>query len=142
MASEPNATTVGICENCTTIRSRQDDLNNTTNPTSIHLETTTSTTTVKTTVIWSPETTTTDITLETEADTANQNISRVNATALNLNATRHCDDCVEGEVCVALVTDEVPICRTGPDPEDPTGCAGLCTINTQRCHRLDVDAFR
>ncbi|XP_015601678.1 uncharacterized protein LOC107270833 isoform X2 [Cephus cinctus] len=61
---------------------------------------------------------------------------------LDLNATRYCDDCVVGEVCVALVDEEVPTCRTGPDPHDPTGCAGLCLINKQKCHRLDVDAFR
>ncbi|XP_012285000.1 uncharacterized protein LOC105702198 isoform X2 [Orussus abietinus] len=58
------------------------------------------------------------------------------------NATRYCDDCVAGEVCVARVDEEVPTCRAGPDPADPTGCAGLCLINKQKCHRLDVDAFR
>lgn len=61
---------------------------------------------------------------------------------LPLNVTRHCDDCYKGEVCVALVGEEVPICRTGPDPKDPTGCSGLCLINRQKCHRLDTDAFR
>lgn len=64
------------------------------------------------------------------------------ATLPDFNSTRHCDDCFEGEVCVALVGEEVPICRTGPDPLDPTGCSGLCLINKQKCHRLDVDAFR
>ncbi|XP_066601705.1 uncharacterized protein [Prorops nasuta] len=58
------------------------------------------------------------------------------------NSTRYCDDCLPGEVCVGLVDDDVPICRIGLDPKDPTGCAGLCLINKQRCHRLDVDAFR
>lgn len=62
--------------------------------------------------------------------------------ATNLNSTRYCDDCLTGEVCVALVDEEVPTCRTGPDREDPTGCAGFCLINKQKCHRLDVDAFR
>ncbi|KAL6442610.1 hypothetical protein ACFW04_002622 [Cataglyphis niger] len=61
----------------------------------------------------------------------------------NANATRYCDDCFEGEeVCVALVGEEVPICRSPHDREDPTGCAGFCIINKQKCHRLDVDAFR
>lgn len=64
-------------------------------------------------------------------------------TTRNSNATRYCDDCFEGEeVCVALVNEEVPICRSPRDREDPTGCAGLCIINKQKCHRLDVDAFR
>ncbi|KAK2584237.1 hypothetical protein KPH14_006650 [Odynerus spinipes] len=60
----------------------------------------------------------------------------------NTNSTRYCDDCLSGEVCVGLLDEEVPICRVGLDPQDPTGCAGLCLINKQRCHRLDVDAFR
>ncbi|XP_014488491.1 PREDICTED: uncharacterized protein LOC106751818 [Dinoponera quadriceps] len=58
------------------------------------------------------------------------------------NATRHCDSCFKGEVCIALVNEEVPICRSPYDPEDPTGCAGFCAINKEKCHRLDVDAFR
>lgn len=62
--------------------------------------------------------------------------------ATGLNSTRYCDDCLSEEVCVALVDEEVPTCRTARDPEDPTGCAGFCLINKQKCHRLDVDAFR
>lgn len=65
------------------------------------------------------------------------------AASRNANATRYCDDCLEGEeVCVALVDEEVPICRSPYDREDPTGCAGFCIINKQKCHRLDIDAFR
>ncbi|XP_012225188.1 uncharacterized protein [Linepithema humile] len=64
------------------------------------------------------------------------------AMSQNANATRYCDDCFEGEVCVALVDEQVPICRSPRDREDPTGCAGFCIINKQKCHRLDVDAFR
>ncbi|CAD1479637.1 unnamed protein product, partial [Heterotrigona itama] len=60
----------------------------------------------------------------------------------SLNSTRYCDDCLPEEVCVALVDEEVPTCRIALDPKDPTGCAGFCLINKQRCHRLDVDAFR
>ena len=60
----------------------------------------------------------------------------------NLNSTRYCDDCLPKEVCVALVDEEVPICRIPNDPRDPTGCAGFCLINKQKCHRLDTDAFR
>lgn len=59
-----------------------------------------------------------------------------------INATRYCDDCLEGEVCVALVDEEVPICRSPRDRNDPTGCAGFCIISKQKCHRLDFDAFR
>ncbi|XP_011302822.1 uncharacterized protein [Fopius arisanus] len=59
-----------------------------------------------------------------------------------MNITRHCDDCYKGEVCVALVDEDVPVCRIALDSMDPTGCAGLCIVNRQKCHRLDVDAFR
>lgn len=59
-----------------------------------------------------------------------------------INATRYCDDCLQGEVCVALVDEEVPVCRRPYDRDDPTGCAGFCVVSKQKCHRLDVDAFR
>lgn len=58
------------------------------------------------------------------------------------NATRYCDDCVGGEVCVALADEEVPTCRSPRERDDPTGCAGFCVVSKQKCHRLDVDAFR
>ncbi|XP_029177489.1 uncharacterized protein LOC114945430 isoform X2 [Nylanderia fulva] len=63
-------------------------------------------------------------------------------TNASANATRYCDDCLENEVCVALVNEEVPMCKSPRDREDLTGCAGFCVINKQKCHRLDVDAFR
>lgn len=65
------------------------------------------------------------------------------ATSQNVNnTTRYCDDCIEGEVCVALVDEEVPTCRSPRERDDPTGCAGFCVVSKQKCHRLDVDAFR
>ncbi|XP_018060264.1 PREDICTED: uncharacterized protein LOC108695044 isoform X1 [Atta colombica] len=69
--------------------------------------------------------------METEA--ASQNV---------INATRYCDDCFEGELCVAIFGEMVPICRKIRDHNDPTGCGGFCTLSRQKCHRLDVDAFR
>jgi len=69
--------------------------------------------------------------VETEA--ASQNV---------INATRYCDDCFEGEVCVAIFGEMVPICRKTRNHNDPTGCGGFCTLSRQKCHRLDVDAFR
>jgi len=74
----------------------------------------------------------TSLSTATEAETASQ----------DANATRYCDDCFEGEVCVALASEEVPTCRSPRDREDPTGCAGFCVVNKHKCHRLDVDAFR
>ncbi|XP_076671131.1 uncharacterized protein LOC143370216 isoform X2 [Andrena cerasifolii] len=73
--------------------------------------------------------------LESETETEDSSPS-------SLNSTRYCDDCLAEEVCVAIVDEPVPICRIGIDREDPTGCAGFCLINKQKCHRLDVDAFR
>ncbi|XP_076756668.1 uncharacterized protein LOC143426859 isoform X3 [Xylocopa sonorina] len=69
--------------------------------------------------------------------------SETEATSLSsVNSTRYCDDCRPEEVCVALVDEQVPTCRLPLDTEDPTGCAGFCLINKQKCHRLDIDAFR
>ncbi|XP_043513865.1 uncharacterized protein LOC122530719 isoform X2 [Frieseomelitta varia] len=73
---------------------------------------------------------------------ASETETKATTSPSSLNSTRYCDDCLSEEVCVALVDEEVPICRLALDPKDPTGCAGFCLINKQRCHRLDVDAFR
>ncbi|CAL7940974.1 unnamed protein product [Xylocopa violacea] len=78
---------------------------------------------------------------ESEAPLAPE--SETEATSLSsINSTRYCDDCRSEEVCVALVDEQVPTCRLPLDTEDPTGCAGFCLINKQKCHRLDIDAFR
>lgn len=74
--------------------------------------------------------------------TSNEGAKTEAASQSVINATRYCDDCLEGEVCVALVDEEVPICRSPRDRDDPTGCAGFCVVSKQKCHRLDVDAFR
>lgn len=54
----------------------------------------------------------------------------------------NCLACTINEVCVALEGDPVPLCRTIVDHGDPTGCGGLCHINTEVCHRLGQGAFR
>jgi hypothetical protein len=61
---------------------------------------------------------------------------------LSLPPYRHCDECLSGEVCVALNSEDVPTCRQPHDPSDPTGCGGHCHINTEFCRKLDIDAFR
>ncbi len=43
---------------------------------------------------------------------------------------------------MALASDEAPICRPARDARDPTGCAGLCAVNREKCQRLLNDAFR
>lgn len=55
---------------------------------------------------------------------------------------RRCDECLPGEVCVALGEESVPRCHAVKDPLDPTGCGGHCKLNFEFCQRLDVDAFR
>ncbi|XP_012257602.2 uncharacterized protein LOC105686915 isoform X1 [Athalia rosae] len=147
MASAPENTTSSICDSCETVKVLLDDLNNTANPTSMHLDTTTkstttttaktTTTTVTSTFFWPPE----FIPSESNVPETTSTTTEGTKTS-NLNTTRYCDDCVTGEVCVALINEEVPTCKIAPDPEDPTGCAGLCLINKQRCHRLYPDAFR
>ncbi|XP_003699331.1 uncharacterized protein LOC100882646 isoform X2 [Megachile rotundata] len=77
------------------------------------------------------------------SDDQNSTLSELQTeTEATVNSTRYCDDCLTEEVCVALADEEVPICRVSLDPNDPTGCAGFCLVNKQKCHRLDVDAFR
>ncbi|KAJ1532050.1 hypothetical protein ONE63_000681 [Megalurothrips usitatus] len=63
-------------------------------------------------------------------------------TAASRREPRHCDECVAGEVCVALGEEQVPRCHPVKDPQDPTGCGGHCKLNFEFCQRLDVDAFR
>jgi len=56
---------------------------------------------------------------------------------------RYCDSCSRpDEACVALGGERFPYCRPAADPQDPTGCAGLCAVGEQVCRRLDEDAFR
>ena len=55
---------------------------------------------------------------------------------------RYCDEC-NGltEVCLSFNQD-FPICRQIENPNDPTGCGGLCLIDSEICHQLDHNAFR
>ncbi|KAJ9590694.1 hypothetical protein L9F63_016210, partial [Diploptera punctata] len=46
---------------------------------------------------------------------------------LSLSPHRNCDECVAGEICIALTGEEVPTCREAKDSNDPTGCGGLCS---------------
>ena len=57
-------------------------------------------------------------------------------------AVRFCDSCAASEVCVAFSEEFLPTCHRAEDEGDPTGCAGLCAIEEQVCHRLDDDAYR
>ena len=43
---------------------------------------------------------------------------------------------------MAFSEEFLPTCHRAEDDRDPTGCAGLCAIEEQVCHRLDDDAYR
>ncbi|CAG9858167.1 unnamed protein product [Phyllotreta striolata] len=61
----------------------------------------------------------------------------------NIERKRYCSDCSAGYVC--MKTDEggaKPSCVAAADPSDPTGCGGLCLINTEYCHKLGHDVVR
>ena len=46
------------------------------------------------------------------------------------------------EVCLSYNQD-VPICRSIKNSNDPTGCAGLCIIDQEICQKLDnKNAYR
>ncbi|KAA0202475.1 hypothetical protein HAZT_HAZT005381 [Hyalella azteca] len=52
-----------------------------------------------------------------------------------------CDKCELGEVCVALQDEPHPTCRTAREPADPTGCGGLCAVDSEVCQALGSRAF-
>ncbi|XP_059484129.1 uncharacterized protein LOC132201724 isoform X2 [Neocloeon triangulifer] len=79
---------------------------------------------------------------KTEAVVAVWRPPRPDRTDSEESSVRLCDECRPDEVCVALVGEPVPSCRASKDPADPTGCGGLCKINTEFCRQLDKDAFR
>lgn len=62
-------------------------------------------------------------------------------TMLNSNTIRYCNNCYEGEICIALTNDNVPTCKMPNNINDITGCGGMCDIE-DKCHRLDTNIFR
>ncbi|KAF2368211.1 SEA domain [Trinorchestia longiramus] len=52
-----------------------------------------------------------------------------------------CGKCQPSEVCVALQDEPHPTCRPARDPTDPTGCGGLCAIDSEVCQALGSRAF-
>ncbi|KAI4454818.1 ldl receptor-like superfamily [Holotrichia oblita] len=48
-----------------------------------------------------------------------------------------CNDCIKNEeICMKMEEFHAPICVKIRDRRDPTGCGGLCELNTQHCKRL------
>ncbi|GJQ85399.1 hypothetical protein Trydic_g10173 [Trypoxylus dichotomus] len=56
-----------------------------------------------------------------------------------------CSDCLEGEeICMKMEEFHTPICVKIRDRRDPSGCGGICELNTQHCKRLHskMDVFQ
>ncbi|KAB7502599.1 Sortilin-related receptor, partial [Armadillidium nasatum] len=53
-----------------------------------------------------------------------------------------CDACGPGQVCVALAGQSFPTCRPEKNPNDPTGCGGLCLKDVEVCQALGSRAFQ
>ncbi|CAG9772742.1 unnamed protein product [Ceutorhynchus assimilis] len=49
----------------------------------------------------------------------------------------YCQNCTNNEVCMKTRETEKPRCILMTDKRDPTGCGGLCKINTEYCKNLD-----
>ncbi|KAJ8939322.1 hypothetical protein NQ314_011180, partial [Rhamnusium bicolor] len=57
----------------------------------------------------------------------------------NTQNTTICSQCTPSqEVCLKIQEDEKPKCVNILDKNDPTGCGGLCQINTHFCQILDL----
>lgn len=51
-----------------------------------------------------------------------------------------CYECLDhDEICLKTSEEEPPKCFQPLDRRDPTGCGGLCRINTQYCKVLDSE---
>lgn len=48
-----------------------------------------------------------------------------------------CSTCTTNQVCLQNPGQLRPICKIIKDDQDPTGCGGLCLINSQYCRLLD-----
>ncbi|CAL4141747.1 unnamed protein product [Meganyctiphanes norvegica] len=53
----------------------------------------------------------------------------------------HCKFCSIDKVCVALEGETHPTCREPLDASDPTGCGGLCVMDSEVCQALGSRAF-
>lgn len=58
------------------------------------------------------------------------------------NTPRHCNDCFKGEICVAMVGQDIAVCRDIIDENDSTGCGGFCRLENQECQQIDINIFR
>ncbi|CAL4090731.1 unnamed protein product, partial [Meganyctiphanes norvegica] len=52
-----------------------------------------------------------------------------------------CGSCLPDEVCVGLQAEAYPTCRQPIDTADPTGCGGLCIMDSEVCQALGHRAF-
>ncbi|KAK0180500.1 hypothetical protein PV327_006133 [Microctonus hyperodae] len=66
---------------------------------------------------------------------------KIEKTILNSITIRHCNNCYEGEICIALNNDNVPTCKIPNNINNITGCGEMCDIE-EKCHQLDTNIFR
>ncbi|CAG0891508.1 unnamed protein product [Darwinula stevensoni] len=55
---------------------------------------------------------------------------------------KNCQACSGSEVCVALNGESQASCHVMVDPRDPTGCGGLCHLDTEMCLPLAPNVYK
>ncbi|XP_074029553.1 uncharacterized protein isoform X2 [Leptinotarsa decemlineata] len=71
--------------------------------------------------------------------TRNENPATVYEMEKKTYSPPFCNDCISGvEVCLKVEETGKPRCVLAADWNDPTGCGGLCSINTHFCQILDA----
>ncbi|KAK4877816.1 hypothetical protein RN001_010322 [Aquatica leii] len=51
-------------------------------------------------------------------------------------------NCTNDEVCLKIVENLTPKCRSIVDRKDPTGCGGLCRINEEYCKKIHLRVYQ
>ncbi|XP_076256761.1 uncharacterized protein LOC143194081 [Rhynchophorus ferrugineus] len=62
----------------------------------------------------------------------NENLQQVSK-----RSTFYCKNCSSSEICLKIEETVKPQCVAAIDKKDPTGCGGLCKLNTEYCKNLD-----
>ncbi|XP_041974890.1 prolow-density lipoprotein receptor-related protein 1-like [Aricia agestis] len=72
--------------------------------------------------------------------TYRKNLSKEEVKKSNINnrdlSQKFCS-CQTNEICMLNETSGTSYCRVAADMDDPTGCGGLCALETEACHLVD-----
>ncbi|XP_013176577.1 PREDICTED: uncharacterized protein LOC106124450 [Papilio xuthus] len=60
-----------------------------------------------------------------------------NDSTTGANITQKFCECQKNEVCMLEESSGTSLCLIALDPDDPTGCGGLCALETEACHLVD-----